>query len=130
MVYGLSPAMLGQAYVRDGKWKYITETQATHEQILTRVLQAPAEPELVARIPLGEQLYDLEADPGETRNAVKDYPAGRDRLRREVTLWCEASLARVKKRGAGASRPPELSAEEEARLRSLGYGPPARGPGR
>jgi arylsulfatase A-like enzyme len=119
-VFGLSPGALGQPVVREGKWKLIGKTDATHEFLCKEYLKAEPEPELVARLPLGEQLFDLEADPGETRNLAAAEPEVAARLRGALTAWWDAMLARMKSRGTGKPAAP-LTPEEEARLRSLGY---------
>ncbi len=38
-----------------------------------------------------EELYDLEADPGELNNAVQQHPTTRDDLRGEVCTWIQAA---------------------------------------
>jgi hypothetical protein len=62
------------------------------------------------------ELYDLRADPGETRNVIAAHPNQRARLERDLLAF----LADAPSEGAGATtRVP--SAEELERLRSLGY---------
>lgn len=82
--------------VFDGKWKLLHSSDSAHE------------------------LYDLESDPGETRNLADSEPEVVKRL----SAYLEERLAR----GSRFPRPvrpnappPELTAEEEAELRELGY---------
>jgi arylsulfatase A-like enzyme len=70
--------------------------------------------------PDGPALYDLRADPGETRNL-----AGRGlAAERELAALLDGWLAHRRVRPGAAAEPPRpqpLSPEEAARLRSLGY---------
>ncbi|HXI04253.1 MAG TPA: sulfatase-like hydrolase/transferase, partial [Candidatus Saccharimonadales bacterium] len=85
-MYGWSP----MASLRSGKWKYI----------------AAPRPEL----------YDLDADPGETHDLAAAEPDQAGRLRADL-------VALLKAVGGGASRSERvtMTEEQEARLRSLGY---------
>ncbi len=83
--YGANP-LLG---MMAGRWKYIRTTRP--------------------------ELYDLEADPEETRNLFDPQNEVARRLQRELSRVLAARPA-----GAAASHA-ALSAEEEAKLRSLGY---------
>jgi arylsulfatase A-like enzyme len=62
------------------------------------------------------ELYDLEADPGETRNLVDERPEVAAFLRRRLWRWME-------KAGPVAPAPAAVSVDGEAgdQLRSLGY---------
>jgi arylsulfatase A-like enzyme len=63
-------------------------------------------------------LYDLERDPGETRNVIGDHPEVATELRLELERWAAED--------AGTPRPlapaVEFEAEERDLLRALGYG--------
>jgi arylsulfatase A-like enzyme len=74
--------------VRTGRWKYI---------------QSAA----------GEELYDLQADPAESRDVAAAAPAARDRLRAALAAW-----ARTQPREVPAA---PVSDELRETLRSLGY---------
>lgn len=64
------------------------------------------------------ELYDLESDPGENRNLYReDHPAAA-RLEAELSRWYARDPAL---RPEGRAPPPEITAEEERKLRSLGY---------
>lgn len=79
-------AMLG---IRRGRWKYI-ETGGASE------------------------LFDLTADPGETRNVREEHEATANTLAAELRAWRE--------RVDSHPRPPQqISPEDKARLRALGY---------
>jgi len=68
-------------------------------------------------------LYDLEHDPGETRNVAGDFPADLDRLKRTLWQWMQAPHFEV------ATEPPgeeckdqhPLDPRSEQLLKSLGY---------
>lgn len=64
----------------------------------------------------GPRLYDLERDPGETRNVAAEQPAVAERLADRLTRWKAARPLRRDDEAPSAER----SAEREA-LRSLGY---------
>lgn len=84
--------------VRDGRWKYITHFD-----------RAP------------RQLFDLQADPGETRNLATDPEAASvgERLRLAMDAWIKAGMARdAGLVGTGAD---SLDAESRERLRAMGY---------
>lgn len=63
-----------------------------------------------------DELYDLDADPHETRNVAPSQP--------EIAAQLKAAIVKRPLLPEGASPPPELSREEIDRLRSLGYVPP------
>jgi len=66
--------------------------------------------------PDGAYLYDLAADPGETRNlAGRNLPA-EERLSDLLRRWL------ADRRGSPQARPREQTDEEKARLKALGYG--------
>jgi arylsulfatase len=62
------------------------------------------------------ELYDLKADPKETKNLIDEKPEVADRLKRELWSWMSAS-------GNGAAVPAAVPLDHgtEAQLRSLGY---------
>ncbi|HVG08234.1 MAG TPA: sulfatase-like hydrolase/transferase [Thermoanaerobaculia bacterium] len=62
------------------------------------------------------ELYDLETDPGETRNLVDERPKVAALLENRLRLWIKAG-------GAAAGAPPAVSLDSttEEHLRSLGY---------
>lgn len=67
-------------------------------------------------IPDGAYLYDLKADPGETRNlAGQGLPVERE-LSETLRRWM------ADRRGRPEARPREQTDEERARLKALGYG--------
>lgn len=65
--------------------------------------------------PDGAFLYDLKADPGETRNLVGRGLPDEQRLADLLRRWL------ADRRGGPQARPREQSDEEKARLKSLGY---------
>jgi arylsulfatase A-like enzyme len=65
----------GGLAVRHGKWKFIPASNGARRNVPTNSeLSNAPEP----------QLFDLDADPGETRNAAADHPEIVDRLRNEI----------------------------------------------
>jgi arylsulfatase A-like enzyme len=71
-----------------------------------------------SRLPPFDLLYDLQQDPGETRDVAPKFPAELQRLRDEVDAY--------RRRGSGAEIPRstgDLDPETEERLRALGYLP-------
>ena len=60
-----------------------------------------------------ERLYDLKADPEETRDVAAAHPNVVRRLRK--------ALDEVMRESRGSAPERELSEEEKARLRALGY---------
>lgn len=66
--------------------------------------------------PDGPYLYDLKADPGETRNLAGQGLAEEKRLADLLRRWQQD------RRPAPEARPREQSDEEKARLKALGYG--------
>jgi arylsulfatase A-like enzyme len=66
--------------------------------------------------PDGPYLYDLKADPGETRNLAGQGLAEEKRLSDLLRRWQQD------RRTAPEARPREQTDEEKARLKALGYG--------
>jgi arylsulfatase A-like enzyme/Flp pilus assembly protein TadD len=65
------------------------------------------------------ELYDLETDPGETRNIAAEQPATVDVLRQQLqTLFSHNPFSQVSVRDAGAGN---LSPDAQQKLRALGY---------
>jgi len=99
MVLGMEGRMLSQPVecwwtsVQDGRWKLIKE-------------------HLRGR----SMLFDLENDPGETRNCQAENPDCRRRLERELDRLDDEVRGR-----APRTRVPEASEEQQRRLKSLGY---------
>ena len=84
--------MAGDAFgLRLGRWKYI---------------EAPREGR--------RELFDLERDPGETRDLGSDRAALRDDLSRRIARWRGEA-------GATAPTPMHLDASDRERLRAMGY---------
>lgn len=68
-------------------------------------------------------LYDLENDPGETRNVAEDFPADLERLTRELWSWQNAERFPVATEPAAAECGDQRQMQDETReiLKSLGY---------
>lgn len=63
------------------------------------------------------EVYDLRADPGETRNLALEDPARAEALRAELA----ATMRSILDAAATVSEPTDLDEETAARLRALGY---------
>jgi arylsulfatase A-like enzyme len=66
-VYFFADASLGLVGLRDGRWKYIHETDSGRSR-----------------------LFDLDADPAERTNLADSRPDLSDQYRREVVGWARA----------------------------------------
>jgi arylsulfatase A-like enzyme len=66
------------AAVRDGKWKLHAPQRGYYPQLLEPLMG-------VGLFQHGELLFDLDSDPGETRNVIADHPEVAQRLRRLLT---------------------------------------------
>jgi len=86
-----------QIAVRRGRWKLIWTVQ-----------------ENSARLPREPQLFDLEADPGETRNLYDEHPEVVADLEPRIEPWIELGTLRK-------GQMPEMSAEILESLEDLGY---------
>ncbi|MEO2168137.1 MAG: sulfatase [bacterium] len=65
--------------------------------------------------PAGWELFDLETDPGELRNAATQFPATYQRLQAQILDWQAAHT------GASTPETAPVSRDLEDRLRQLGY---------
>jgi len=120
--FGMS-SNTGARYVRTNRDKLITPWGQPRQRVIDVHLR-PREPTpLLSRIDDGEQLFDLEADAGETTNlaAAGASPARTGALRRLVRDHGEATREIRKRLASAAGEPERLSAEEIRRLKSLGY---------
>jgi arylsulfatase A-like enzyme len=66
-------------------------------------------------------LYDLAADPGETRNVLDAHPEEVQRLKRELSSWDRAEPFPVALDSASCGEDRALDGETENLLRTLGY---------
>ncbi len=122
-VFGLS-SNLAQSFVRTTQWKFIGAGRQPLEQLLHKRLKAKPKAELILRkrISVGEQLYDLESDPGETRNLLDERPGVASALRQRLRANTVQNAARrVRLRPPGPHGQVDLTEAEEALLRRLGY---------
>jgi arylsulfatase A-like enzyme len=67
-----------------------------------------------------QELYDLNGDPGETRNVAATHPKECAEMRAFLWSW-RAEMAEIRSGLKIESRKPEFNDIEKARLRSLGY---------
>lgn len=96
----------GQCAVRNGRWKFIDDPRTPK----------PRTP-IVAR----EQLYDLQADPMETRNLVEERPQIRQELRSLLARW-KSIVAKTAATYREQQVPDEtLTPDVLKQLQSLGY---------
>jgi arylsulfatase A-like enzyme len=112
----------GAFYVRTARWKLVTAATRPAEEIASVFLRAEGGvPEWLPTL-LGEQLYDLENDPGERRNRIADAPPEIVAELRELAARHIARAARsAAELAADPAAPVEIPPEERARLRALGY---------
>ncbi|WGM40634.1 sulfatase-like hydrolase/transferase [Caulobacter sp. NIBR1757] len=76
--------------VREGRWKLIVVNKSDTIQNLDKVYGEPVPDGIAATVgPLGQWvlLYDLDADPGETRNLAAQYPEVVQRLSSRFETW-------------------------------------------
>jgi arylsulfatase A-like enzyme len=99
-----------QKIVRDGRWKLV-------------YAQGLADQRWIAGEGVRFALFDLAADPGETRNVGDRHPEHRQRLVRALWQWDRAprfaALSEPESAACGEER--EMEKETEELLRSLGY---------
>jgi len=98
--------------VRSGRWKYLWArgTERTWAMGL-----GPA------RSWDREYLFDLDEDPGETRNLAGGFSVREDWLRTRLRAWVEAQLAEIRAGTASSEQEAPLDPSELQRLRALGY---------
>lgn len=99
-----------QKIVRDGRWKLI-------------YAQGLADQRWIAGEGVRFALFDLAADPGETRNVAELHPRERQRLVRTLWQWDRAPRFETLSEPASAACGEERGMEKETEelLRSLGY---------
>lgn len=76
--------------VREGRWKLLVVNKSEVADDLSRILGSPVPDGVPAVVgPLGQWvlLYDLQADPGETRNVAAEHPDVVRRLAKRFELW-------------------------------------------
>ena len=105
-------------YLRTARWKYIAPTPpAIAFQQLHLHLRPDPGISIMSRVRVDEQLYDLEADPGETANVSKVRP--------DVTAGMRERLASIRStcrdRSAVETVPEAIDDDHRARLKALGY---------
>jgi choline-sulfatase len=115
---GASSNMGGMQYVRTPLWKYIGPWGYSLERVVKDFNPQPAtEPELLKRLPVGEQLFDLKNDPGEQLNVIDERPRVADQMRERLKVLRERCrhLTRERQRSL---RPEQ---QEREQLKALGY---------
>lgn len=125
VAYGYTSNTGYTAFVRTARWKYIEPPRSDVEEVISLHLKAAPEAiaELRGRIPTGAQLYDLQADPGEHRNVVEEYPAIVNTLRTMAMAQRQRDEEhRVRFHLGAAQRKVTPSDAEREQLRRLGYG--------
>jgi arylsulfatase A-like enzyme len=68
-----------------------------------------------------EYLFDLDEDPGETRNLASGFSVREDWLRTRLRAWVEAQLAEIRSGATPGEEESPLDPSELQRLRALGY---------
>jgi arylsulfatase A-like enzyme len=66
-------------------------------------------------------LYDLEGDPGETKNLVDEYPQEVDRLRKVLRLWLREEFDVLVDADAATADDREMGDDTRDQLKALGY---------
>jgi arylsulfatase A-like enzyme len=82
--------------VREGRWKLIVVNKSETSDDLSRILGSPVPDGVPATVgPLGQWvlLYDLQADPGETRDVAAEHPEVVRRLAARFTVWDRGNVA-------------------------------------
>ncbi len=106
---GEPPAIFGHSGIRKPPQAFVRQRHFK----LVRFNQ----PDEIERFGGAFALYDLESDPGETRNAIDEHPREAERLRQELEAW----VARTWREPARGSRGVEFDPRERELLRQLGY---------
>jgi arylsulfatase len=109
-------------------WRYpsavISREDGRRYSLVTRVKYAESQPGggFQFSLPWPRELYDLDADPEQTRDIGAELPAIRDRLGEALLRWYAGNeeLRRKAARRVGEEAP-ILDAAERERLRALGY---------
>lgn len=82
--------------VREGRWKLLVVNKSEVKDDLSRILGSPVPDGVQATIgPLGQWvlLFDLEADPGETRDVAAQHPDVVKRLAGRFDAWDRSNVA-------------------------------------
>lgn len=114
------------AFVRTNKWKYISPMKREMKELI-QGLEPSDKVDLSKYIIEGEQLYDLENDPGETRNRAEKEKSVVAGLRKELHVWEEenkriAQQLRSSEEDISSDRKKvRLTEAEKEQLRALGY---------
>jgi arylsulfatase A-like enzyme len=72
-------------------------------------------------VPDRGELYDVDADPGETKNLIDSHPETAERLADRTTAWLAGQAERAKERASRTPLPAKPKMEVEEALRALGY---------
>jgi len=118
IVYGYS-SNLGAPFLRTRDLKYIGAAESTPDKVVDVHLRGKGDVELPLPPLLGEQVYHLRRDPGETRSlAAATEPAKLEQLRQLLADHAADSAAR---HDGEVVEAPALSEEARENLRALGY---------
>ena len=118
-VYGESDST-GATYVRTLDWKYISSSTVDPVMVLSQFGEIGEELSSRISAALGEQLYDLRADPGETHSVLDSAPSVLEAMRR-LDQRRRTERARLRARIGEGERAAPLTLEELQRLQALGY---------
>jgi iduronate 2-sulfatase len=115
---GASSNMGGMEYVRTPQWKYIGPSGYSLDRLLWVMKPRPgSKTDLVKRLVLGEQLFNLETDPREQLNVIDKYPEVAADMRERLKVLREGCPDSPKK----PERLLRPSQQEREQLRALGY---------
>jgi arylsulfatase A-like enzyme len=110
---------LGRTAAFKGRYKYITTDPAAYAQ---GVLSHGLEGHRAHRAGALEEIFDLDKDPGETRNILPDRPDLAGIFRREVKAFAENAVRyRAKSFKSPDANRIKLDKAEKEKLRALGY---------